>query len=159
MGLLFLIEVARYVLGIKNRKLVTFLQYVTKRVSFCVQLVLCSIVMQNIQIYFMGFQSCLLILVSLHSETVEIFCLNPAILIAGRSCHLCFVYSKLDFFQDKHDILQQIDLMFIKQAKKKLVSGLVIQIIPLKVLQESTSILELKVYIVYMVRKLLGHSS
>ena len=119
MGLLFLIEVARYVLGIKNRKLVTFLQYVTKRVSFCAQLVLCSIVMQNIQIYFMGFQSCLLILVSLHSETVEIFCLNPAILIAGRSCHLCFVYSKLDFFQDKHDILQQIDLMFIKQAKKK----------------------------------------
>ena len=116
MGLLFLIAVARYVLGIKNRKLVTFLQYITKRVS---QLVLCSIVMQNIHIYFMGFQSCLLILVSLHSETVEIFCLNPAILIAGRSCHLCFVYSKLDFFQDKHDILQQIDLMFIKQAKKK----------------------------------------
>ena len=116
MGLLFLIEVARYVLGIKNRKLVTFLQYITKRVS---QLVLCSIVMQNIHIYFMRFQSCLLILVPLHSETVEIFCLNPAILIAGRSCHLCFVYSKLDFFQDKHDILQQIDLMFIKQAKKK----------------------------------------
>ena len=95
MGLLFLIEVARYVLGIKNRKLVTFLQYITKRVS---QLVLCSIVMQNIHIYFMRFQSCLLILVPLHSETVEIFCLNPAILIAGRSCHLCFAYSKLELF-------------------------------------------------------------
>ena len=149
MGLLFLIEVARYVQGIKNRKLVTFLQYITKRVS---QLLLCSLVMQNIQIYFMGFQSCLLILVSLHSENVGIFCLNPAILIEGRSCHLCFVCSKLDFFQDKHGILQQINLMFIKQAKKKLVSGLVIQIIPPKVLQEFTSILQLKVYIVYMVR-------
>ena len=150
MGLLFLIEVARYVLGIKNRKLVTFLQYITKRVS---QLVLCSIVMQNIHIYFMRFQSCLLILVPLHSETVEIFCLNPAILIAGRSCHLCFAYSKLDFFQDKLGILQQINLMFIKQAKKKLVSGLVIQIISPKVLQESTTILQLKVYIVSVMKK------
>ena len=153
MGLLFLIEVARYVLGIKNRKLVTFLQYITKRVS---QLVLCSIVMQNIHIYFMRFQSCLLILVPLHSETVEIFCLNPAILIAGRSCHLCFAYSKLDFFQDKHGILQQINLMFIKQAKKKLVSGLVIQIISPKVLQESTTILQLKVYIVSVMKNKLG---
>ena len=34
-----------------------------------------------------------------------------------------------------------------------------IQIISPKVLQESTSILQLKVYIVYMVRKLVGHPS
>ena len=31
MGLLFLIEVARYVQGIKNRKLVTFFQYITQK--------------------------------------------------------------------------------------------------------------------------------
>ena len=44
-------EVARYVQGIQNRKLVTFLQYIKKKV---LQLLFCSIVMQNIQIFLEG---------------------------------------------------------------------------------------------------------
>ena len=48
LGLLFLMEVARYVQSTKNRKLAIFLQYIKKIVS---QLLLCSIVMRNIQIF------------------------------------------------------------------------------------------------------------
>ena len=51
LGLLFLIEVASYVQSTKNRKLVIFLQYIKKRV---LQLLLCSIVMQNIPIFYWG---------------------------------------------------------------------------------------------------------
>ena len=51
LGLLFLMEVARYVQGTKNRKLVIFLQYIKKRLS---QLLLCSVVIQNIQIFYWG---------------------------------------------------------------------------------------------------------
>ena len=49
--------------------------------------------------------------------------------------------------------------MPVKQAKEKLVSGLdlVIQIIIPKFLQECTTILQLKVYIIYVVQKLVGH--
>ena len=47
LGLLFLVEVARYVQSTQNRKLVLFL----KRM---VQLLLCSIVMQNIQTFYGG---------------------------------------------------------------------------------------------------------
>ena len=50
-------------------------------------------------------------------------------------------------------------LMSIKQAKKKLVSGLLIQIISPKVLQESTTVLQLKVYIACVMKKLVGHPS
>ena len=49
--------------------------------------------------------------------------------------------------------------MPIKQVKKKLASGLVIQIIPPKVLHECSTILQLKVYIIYVVQKLVGYSS
>ena len=59
--LLFLMEVARYVQSTQNSKLVIFLQRV-------LQLLLCSIVMQNIR-YFMGVQPCLLLHVSSHSQT------------------------------------------------------------------------------------------
>ena len=61
LGLLFLMEVARYVQSTQNRKLVIFLQRL-------LQLLLCSIVMQNIQIFY-EVQPCLLLLVSLHSQT------------------------------------------------------------------------------------------
>ena len=44
-------EVTRYIQSTKNRKLVTFLQHIKKRV---LQLLLCSIVMQNIQIVYGG---------------------------------------------------------------------------------------------------------
>ena len=47
LALSFLIEVARNVQSTQNRKLVIFLQYVKKKVS---HLLLCSILMQNIQI-------------------------------------------------------------------------------------------------------------
>ena len=49
--------------------------------------------------------------------------------------------------------------MPVKQTKEKLVSGLdlVIQIILPKFLQECTTIVELKVYIIYVVQKLVGH--
>ena len=45
LGLLFLMEVARYVQSTQNRKLVIFLQRVLR-------LLLCSIVIQNIQIFY-----------------------------------------------------------------------------------------------------------
>ena len=47
LGLLFLMEVARYVQSTQNRKLIIFLQRV-------LQLILCSFVMQNIQIFYGG---------------------------------------------------------------------------------------------------------
>ena len=47
LGLLFLMELARYVLSTQNRMLVIFLQRV-------LQLLLCSVVMQNIQIFYGG---------------------------------------------------------------------------------------------------------
>ena len=42
-------------------------------------------------------------------------------------------------------------------SKSKLLSGLVIQIVSPKVLQESTTILQLKIYIAYVVRTLVRH--
>ena len=42
-------------------------------------------------------------------------------------------------------------------SRKKLVSGLAIQIVSAKFLQESTTILQLKGYIVYMMQKLIAH--
>ena len=47
----FSAEVARHIQSIQNRKLVMFLQYREKKVS---QLLLCSIMMQNIQIFYGG---------------------------------------------------------------------------------------------------------
>ena len=44
----FLMEVARHVQNTQNRKLVIFLQYIRKNVGTA----LCSIVMQNIQIFY-----------------------------------------------------------------------------------------------------------
>ena len=59
-------EVPGYVQNTQNRKLVIFLQYLKKNM---LQLLLCSIVMQNIQIFY-GVQSCLLLLVI--NETLKI---------------------------------------------------------------------------------------
>ena len=47
----FLVEAPRHIQSTQNRKLVMFLQYLKKKVS---QLLLCSIVMQNIQIFYGG---------------------------------------------------------------------------------------------------------
>ena len=49
--LMFLMEVARQVRSTQNRWLATFLEYIKKKVS---QLLLCSVVMQNIQILYGG---------------------------------------------------------------------------------------------------------
>ena len=49
LALLFLMEVARHVQSTQNRKLVKFLQYIKKNV---LQRLLCSIVMQNIQLLY-----------------------------------------------------------------------------------------------------------
>ena len=49
LALSFLIEAARHVRSTQNRMLVIFLQYIKKKV---LQLLLCSIVMQNIQIFY-----------------------------------------------------------------------------------------------------------
>ena len=57
-------------------------------------------------------------------------------------------------FQEKQGILQQIILCPSKN-QEKLVSGLVTQIFSPKVIQERTTILQLKVYIIYVV----GHPS
>ena len=59
LALSFLIDVSGHVQSTQNRKLVIFLQYIKKKV---LHLLLCSIVMQNIQIFYGG-QSCLLFLV------------------------------------------------------------------------------------------------
>ena len=48
LALLFLMEVTTYVQSTQNRKLVMLLQYIKKKVP---QLLLCSIVMQNLQIF------------------------------------------------------------------------------------------------------------
>ena len=50
LGLLLLMEVVRYIQSTKNRKLVIFLQYILK----AIHLLLCSIVMQNIRIFYGG---------------------------------------------------------------------------------------------------------
>ena len=152
LGLLFLMEVARYVQSTQNKEFGIVLQRV-------LQLLLCSIVMQNIQI-FHGVQPCLLLLLFLHSQTVEMFCLNTAIqyldsIYVGRDCHLCCPGSKLTFF--KRTRVYCCKSSYAHQtSQKKLVSGLVIQILSPEVLQESIIILQLKVYIIYVVKKIVG---
>ena len=69
----------------------------------------------------------------------------------GRGSHLFCLCSKLMFFNRSRK-----SFMSIKQAKKRLVSGLLIQIISPKVLQESTTILQLKVYIISVMKNKLG---
>ena len=64
----FLVEVARHIQSTQNRKLVMCLQYLKKKVS---QLRLCSIVMQNIQIFFLGSSHVLCYLYILSSYNFE----------------------------------------------------------------------------------------
>ena len=78
LGLLFLMEVARYVQSTQNRKLVIFLQRV-------LQLLLCSIVMQNIQIFY-RVQPYLLLLVSSHSQTRNFLLEHLNIIIKQQLC-------------------------------------------------------------------------
>ena len=131
LGLLFLMEVARYVQSTQNRKLVIFLQRV-------LQLLLCSIVMQNIQI-FCGVQPYLLLLVSSHSQTRNFLLEHLNIIIKQQLCG--------ERFPSLLPLLQADVFQCPSSKSKNFVSGLVIQIISPKVLEEDTTILQLKVYI------------
>ena len=75
--LLFLMEVARYAQSTQNRKLVIFLQRV-------LQLLPCSIVMQNIQIFYGG--PAMFIVVSSHSQTTNFLPEYLNILIKQQLC-------------------------------------------------------------------------
>ena len=78
----FFMEVARHVQSTQNKRLVIFLQYITKKVS---QLLLCSIVMQNIQ-NFRGFQS---------SSLLAAYCMFPSIFL---SCFFAYFHVNSLFF-------------------------------------------------------------
>ena len=116
---------------------------------------------------FYGGPAILLLLVSLHSQNcylfpctarLEIFCLNTAMQSLNRNYvgrgSLC-ICSKL-MFSERTRVYCSNHPRAIKQARKSLHQAL-IQIISLKVLQQSTTIPQLKVYISYAVRKLVGH--
>ena len=151
--LLFLMQVARYLKSTKNRELVTFLQNVKKECRSC----FCVLLWFKTFSYFMVILSCLLLLVSLHSQNVEIVCLTLQYSnYVGRICHLCWLCSKLMFFK-RSTVYCSKSTYAHQTSQKKLASDLVIQIIPPKVLQECTTILQLKVFIVYVVQKLVGH--
>ena len=68
-----------------------------------------------------------------------------------RGVAIFVVFAPRGFFSREVSYIAANQPMPIKEAKKKLASGLVIQIIPPKVLQECTNILQLKVDIVYVV--------
>ena len=74
----------------------------------------------------------------------------------GKGSHLCCLLSKLMFFKRSQLYCNKSSYAH-QTSQRKLVSGLVIQIISPKVLQVSTTILQPKVYIVYVVQKLVGH--
>ena len=125
----FLMEVARYFQNAKSRKLVIHFQYILR----VLQQLLCSIVIKIFR-YFMGVQSCLLLLVSLHSQAVGVFCLSTAMQklnrnYVGRSCHLFCICSKLMFFKRSRVYCRKSNYAH-QTSQKKLVPGLVIQIPP-----------------------------
>ena len=76
LALAFLMEVARHVQSTQKRKLVMFLQYIKKML----QLLLCSIALQNIQMFFGGSSHVCFLFVSiliLYSMNKEVTKLNP----------------------------------------------------------------------------------
>ena len=88
----------------------------------------------------MEVQPCLFLLASLHSQ----------------GCHLCCLCSKLIFFNRSRVYCSKSSYAH-PASQKKLVSGLLIQVISPEVLQESTTMLRPKVSIVSVVRKFVGH--
>ena len=112
----------------------------------------------------MGVHPCLYcyILVSLHSQTRNFLPSDHNTIIkehlCGKGLPSLFSLLQVNAFKQKQGILQQINLCSSSKPKK-------VGIRPFdtnnftKVLQESTTILQLKVYFVYVMRKLVGHSS
>ena len=147
-------QVARCVQTTQNRKSVIFLLRV-------LQLLLCSIVMQRIQIFYRDPAIFIVTCFLAQPDCTNFLPKHCNTMIKHQLCRegfpSLFSLLQVDVFPEKQTILHQIILYPSNKPKKKLVSGLVIQTIPSKVLQESTTILQLKVYIVYVVRTLIGH--
>ena len=108
----------------------------------------------------MGVQQCLLLLVSSHSQTRNFLSEHLNIIIKQQLCGeglpSLLPLVQADLLQQKQGMLQQI-IYAHQTSQKKFVSGLVIQIVSPNVLQESTTILQLKIYIISVVRKLGTH--
>ena len=106
-------EVARVTKSNQNRKSVIFLQRV-------LQLLFCSIVMQNIQIFY-WFQPCLLLLVPSHSQTRNFLPEHLNIIIKqqlrGEGFPSLLPWLQADVFQQKQGILQQI--IYAHQTSQK----------------------------------------
>ena len=73
--------------------------------------------------------------------------------LGRRSFHLCCFCSKLTLFKRSRVCCSKSNYDH-QTSQKKFLSGFVIQIIPLNVLHECTTILQLKFYIDYVVRKI-----
>ena len=108
LGLLFLMEVARYVQSTQNRKLVIFCVLLWCKTFRC----------------FMGVQPCLLLLVFLHSRPDCRNFLSEHCNIMSRQ-HLCgegfppsLSLLQVDVFQENQGILQQIILFPSNKPKK-----------------------------------------
>ena len=148
-------EVARYFQNAQSRKLVIFLQRV-------LQLLLCYIVMQDIQLFYRGQPIFIVTCFLAQSDCRNVLPEHRNTIIKQQLCGeglpSLLPLLQASVFQEKQGILQQIILCPSKN-QKKLVSGLVTQIFSPKVIQESTTILQLKVYFIYVVRKLVGHPS
>ena len=115
LGLLFLMEVARYVQSTQNRKLVIFLQRV-------LQLLLCSIVMQNIQIFYGG-PAMFIVTCFLAQPDCRNFLpghCNTIIKhqLCGEELPSLLLLLQVDVFQEKQGILQQIILCPSNKPKK-----------------------------------------
>ena len=113
--------------------------------------------------YFMAVKSCLLLLVSLHSQTVEMFCLKLVIQklnsnYVGRSCHLCCFCSKLMFFKRSRVYCSNSTYAHQRNQKKTCIRPCDTNNSSQSLTRMST-ILQQKVYIFYMVQKLVGHHS
>ena len=143
----------------KNRKLIISLQYIKKIVS---QLLLYSIVMQNIQPFYGGSAMFIVSCFFAQSDCRDFLPEHCTTIIKQQLCrrsfHLCCLCSKLTFFKRSRVCCSKSNYDH-QTSQKKFVSGFVIQIIPLNVLHECTTILQLKFYIDYVVRKLVGHQA
>ena len=110
-----------------------FWQYILK----VLQLLLCSIVIQNLQIFYwdpvMFIVTCYLAKPDCRNFLPE-YCNNIIKQqLCGEESPSLLPLLQVDVFQKNQCILQQIKLCSSSKTTKKLVSGLVMQIIPLKV--------------------------
>ena len=121
-----------------------------------------SIGMQNIQIFYVGLDMFIVTFFLAQPDSRSFLPEHCNKIIKQQLCGeelpclLSFLQVSWCFLRETGNIAVN-QPMPIKQAKRKLVSDLLIQIIPPEVLQECTTILQLKFYVVYVVQKLVGH--